>query len=263
MSNGIGFLAPVGSQSAQRSASPFENFQTVEVFPQPEVNLTLKQGSDLGREVSRITFRGRMGTPTREQGKDLVAFISEKVRAENDFVREQLTLSRSGGCQLSRTVAWYKSEQPVFDADDFFRAAAQFLTGVVTVLFPALPLVTEVTSAFRVENIEGNTLMFNPPSHRPQLRTSCRVAGPVQRVETIQVENRDTIGNSLLLATVSAANEILNTFQSCELDGHWGRGRQMAYIEEDEMREIFHVACREPDIALAAVSANPRRGLID
>jgi hypothetical protein len=255
--NEIGFLSALAPQGAQRSVDPFENYQTVAVLPKPEVNFTPQRRVDLGQGVGRIMFRDRMPTPNSRVENGCVVFASRKVRAENDLVSEQLILLRSGGCLMSRKAAWHKADQPVFDADDFFRAAAQFLTGVVTVLFPALPLVTEVTLAFRVENIEGNTLIFNPPSHRPQLRTSCRVAGPVQRVETIQVENRDTIGSSLLLATVNAANEILNTFQSCELDGHWGRGRQIAYIDEDEMREIFHIACREPDIALAAVSANP------
>jgi hypothetical protein len=189
--------------------------------------------------MSRIVFPGRRLPLKQEVDDDVVVFMSKKVFAQNDFVLDRLILMRSGACLLFREATWWKIEHPVFNADDFFEAVAQFLTGVITVLLPKVPHLNQVTLGTLVENIDGNSLMFNPASHRYQLRTSCRGPVPVQREETINIENRNDIGSQVFSKMLECANEVLNTFRSCELEGNWGHGHQFAFIDEDELREIF------------------------
>lgn len=209
----IGFIQPCDQPPAASRLDPHENLQHFEVWPQTTINLTPAERLELLDFGLKGVFPELIHSTlfSMEDG-DGLEFKRVIRPVTNEKLEETLSFLRGGTLILERLVWWKTSEAPVFDFDSFFAALRRFALHGANLLAVAARD-RHLGILVNIENLAGNRLMFNPPSHSVQLPTVCRSPAPIAREEALLVESRSDLLDSLTGALLRMANEVLNTFR--------------------------------------------------
>jgi hypothetical protein len=234
----IGFISTSRQPQGIPAFDRWENLQEITLLPQPMVDLTLRECECRGKELVESVFGHMRYLGTRDVEADGFLWTHEYALASNMRRIESLCLSREGAITLARRVRWGPIDKPIFDADDFLKTAAKFCWNAGQLLYK-LQDPQALCLFATVENLDGNTLMFNPAPCRAQFIAMCRNQGPVRRKETVPLKSGAGLRDCLERALLRVANEVLNTFRTGLMSGPGWETSPIAYISAEELHEVF------------------------